>query len=158
VDLHSNLLSGEIPPELENMASLSQLTLSENQLTGAIPAELGNLTKLVRLRLYSNQLSGTVPLSVAQLGGIIQQNQNLNDCDFQPGNAGLTLLDTQAYRDADLDGDGLICELPFPPGPAPGPALAPRSPFSTLNPPASSGPFAPRPWLEAVRDMPSGPG
>jgi len=29
------------------------------------------------------------------------------------GNAGLFMPDTQEYRDADLDGDGLICGLGF---------------------------------------------
>ncbi len=157
LDLHSNQVSGEIPPEMGNMESLVQLTLTSNQLTGAIPAELGNLTKLVQVRLSSNQLTGTVPLSVAQLGGIIQNAHGASRCDFLPGNVGLSLLDTQAYRDADLDGDGFICELPFPPGPAPGLNLVPGSSFSSFNPPASYDPFAPRPWPGVGRDRPHHP-
>ena len=41
-----NQLSGELPPELGNLVSLEELTLTDNQLTGAIPAELGNLANL----------------------------------------------------------------------------------------------------------------
>ena len=52
-----------------------------------------------------------IPLSVAQLGGRIQEHDNHHySCEIMPlGNTGLTLPDTQESRDADRDGDGLIC-------------------------------------------------
>jgi hypothetical protein len=56
-------------------------------------------------------------LAAAQLGGLIQSTYGLANCDFLPGNAGLSFPGTQAYRDADLDGDGYICELAIPPAP-----------------------------------------
>ena len=59
--LGSNKLSGEIPPELGNLASLKQLWLYGNQLSGEIPPELGNLASLTLLRLDGNQLSGCMP-------------------------------------------------------------------------------------------------
>ena len=107
-----NQLSGSIPSELGNLTNLTGLFLSRNQLTGGVPASLGNLVNLEALSLWENQLSGVIPIEVAVLGGLIQQNQKKSDCWWvPPGNEGLTLPGTQAYHDADLDGDGKICGL-----------------------------------------------
>ena len=53
--LFENQLSGEIPPELGNLANLSRVSLFDNQLSGEIPPELGNLANLSRLLLGQNQ-------------------------------------------------------------------------------------------------------
>ena len=116
-------LTGTLPAELGNLGKLKYLNLHENQLTGSIPANFGNLISLESISLNDNQLSGIIPLSVAQLGGLIQQVQGTYGCKFLPGNGGLSLPDTQDYRDADLDGDGYICLVPFPPAPFPMPIL-----------------------------------
>ena len=63
-----NTLSGEIPPELENLAQLTHLYLRFNTLSGAIPAELGNLANLEYLYLHDNTLSGAIPAGVGELG------------------------------------------------------------------------------------------
>ena len=44
-----NQMTGEIPPELGNLASLQRLQFGQNQLTGEIPPELGNLENLTIL-------------------------------------------------------------------------------------------------------------
>ena len=67
LDLHSSQLSGMIPTELGNLATLERLYLWGNELTGPVPAELGNLANLEILNLRSNQLAGTIP---AQLGNL----------------------------------------------------------------------------------------
>ena len=55
----NNSVSGEIPPELGNLANLKQLNLGGNWgVRGKIPPELGNLAKLETLNLSNNQLSG----------------------------------------------------------------------------------------------------
>lgn len=112
LSLSLNQLGGTIPREFGNLSNLTSLGLWKDQLTGSIPPELGNLSKLEALILKENDLTGVVPLSVAQLGGRMQLAYNTTVCVFvPPGNAGLSLPDTQDYRNADLDGDGKICNL-----------------------------------------------
>ena len=72
VNLHENMLSGEIPAALGDLASLLQLYLSQNMLSGEIPAELGNLTNLYVLSLWGNELSGEIP---AELGDMTTLEQ-----------------------------------------------------------------------------------
>ena len=43
---------------------MAPLTLSNNDLSGEIPPELGNLAKLEKLYLGGNQLEGCVPISL----------------------------------------------------------------------------------------------
>lgn len=112
LDLSVNQFSGTIPRELGSLSNLTTLGLWKDQLSGSIPPELGNLSNLQVLVLNENELTGDVPLAVAQLGGRMQLAYNSSACRFvPPGNTGLSLPDTQDYRDADLDGDGKICNL-----------------------------------------------
>ena len=64
LSLYDNRMSGEIPPKLGSVTTLQRLDLSGNQLTGEIPAELGRLTNLTLLRLSGNPLTGCVPASL----------------------------------------------------------------------------------------------
>ena len=66
-ELYLRGVSGEIPPELGNLANLKVLDLGYNQLSGEIPLELGNLSNLTLLDLYANQLSGEIPLELGNL-------------------------------------------------------------------------------------------
>ena len=68
--LRENQLSGEIPPELGNLANLKLLYLEGNQLSGGIPPELGNLANLTGLGLYRNQLSGGIPPELGSLANL----------------------------------------------------------------------------------------
>ena len=80
LNLGSNRLSGEIPPELGNLTNLQHLNLSWNRLSGEIPPELGNLTNLQHLNLSgNNQLSGEIP---PELGNLT----NLQRLDFSSHN------------------------------------------------------------------------
>jgi hypothetical protein len=102
--LRGNQLTGPIPSELGDL-HLANLDLGENQLSGPIPPEIGDLS-LFLLNLDGNLLSGLVPLAVADLGG----TRAPQFCHFED-NLGLFMPDTQPYRDADVDGDGIICHI-----------------------------------------------
>ena len=59
------MLDGEIPMELGNLTSLTNLWLNGNMLTGDIPSELDALSNLARWRLSGNMLTGCVPAALA---------------------------------------------------------------------------------------------
>jgi hypothetical protein len=71
LNLYTNQLSGTLPPELGDLANLSNLNLNTNQLSGAIPPELGNVTSLSNLSMELNQLSGHVPPQLGNLTGLL---------------------------------------------------------------------------------------
>jgi Leucine-rich repeat (LRR) protein len=64
-------LSGDIPPELGNLAKLKALGLGYNQLSGEVPPELGKLVKLEGFGLDNNQLSGPLPESLTNLTALL---------------------------------------------------------------------------------------
>jgi len=66
-NLHTNQLSGEIPPEIENLENLVHLYLFNNQLSGEVPSTLGNLINVGDFKLFNNNLSGQVPESLCNL-------------------------------------------------------------------------------------------
>ena len=69
--LSDNQLTGEIPAEIGQLASLEYLYLGNNSLTGEIPAEIGQLGRLRELGLYQNQLTGTIPSEIGQLDSLL---------------------------------------------------------------------------------------
>ena len=69
--LRGNDLEGAIPPELGGLANLTQLDLGGNNLTGSIPAELRNLASLEVLYLYSNDIMGPVPPELGDLASLL---------------------------------------------------------------------------------------
>ncbi|GJN33680.1 hypothetical protein PR202_gb22301 [Eleusine coracana subsp. coracana] len=67
LDVSKNQLTGAIPPELCRLAKLESLALNSNSLRGAIPDGIGNLTGLTHLTLYDNELSGPIPPGIGSL-------------------------------------------------------------------------------------------
>ena len=61
---------------------VTELDLDGNQLSGEIPPELGNLANLTRLYLDGNQLTGCVPSSLS--GRLNMDNSDLGDIQFCP--------------------------------------------------------------------------
>ena len=71
LELSSNRLTGEIPPELGDLASLRDLVIAHSiDLTGEIPPDLGNLTNLERLSLYVTGLTGEIPPELGNLASL----------------------------------------------------------------------------------------
>ena len=71
INLDAKSLSGSIPAELGNLASLTALNLSNNELSGSIPTQLGNLANLRFLFLYGNELSGPIPAALGKLASLV---------------------------------------------------------------------------------------
>ena len=78
LDLAWNGLTGEVPPELGKLANLTRLDLGSNGLT-EIPPELGKLANLTRLDLGSNDLTGEVPPELGKLASLEVLELGWND-------------------------------------------------------------------------------
>ena len=81
LNLHHNNFGGSIPPELGALTALETLSLRNNNLTGSIPAELGKLTKLHHLELTGSALSGPIPSelgNLANLESLVLRNNGLS--------------------------------------------------------------------------------
>ncbi len=106
LDLSYNNLSGRLPPELGNLASLEFLGLLGNRLSGPIPPELGNLVNLERLNLSSNQLSGPIPPELGNMVGLtyllLSNNQLSGPIPAELGN--LTNLESLPLVNNQLSG------------------------------------------------------
>ena len=70
LDLHSNKLTGPIPPALGYLIHLRVLKIGNNQLTGEIPSELGNLSNLRELLLWKTQVTGAIPWELGNLSNL----------------------------------------------------------------------------------------
>ena len=70
LNLDKNGLTGQIPPELDDLESLTTLYLHLNNLTGNLPASLGNLSNLEVLSLGGNQFTGTIPSAWSNLSNL----------------------------------------------------------------------------------------
>lgn len=65
--LGENLIHGNIPIGIGNLASLSVLGLEMNYFTGNVPTVLGKLQQLVELDMEGNRFSGPIPSSLGNL-------------------------------------------------------------------------------------------
>nr|XP_024926216.2 MDIS1-interacting receptor like kinase 2-like [Ziziphus jujuba var. spinosa] len=65
LDLSSNFLSGEIPPQLAQMKRLETLNLSHNNFVGSIPPSFDEMMTLTMVDISFNQLAGPIPNSKA---------------------------------------------------------------------------------------------
>ncbi|GFP85143.1 serine/threonine-protein kinase bri1-like 2 [Phtheirospermum japonicum] len=79
LDLSSNHLVGDIPPELTNLSGLIGLNLSNNHLGGKIPSKIGDMKSLESLDLSGNNLSETIPESLSKLNSLSHLNLSNND-------------------------------------------------------------------------------
>ncbi len=104
--LSYNQLSGEIPPQLGNLPNLRWLGLVGNRLSGEIPPELGNLTNLDVLELYDNQLSGEIPPELGNLSNLqwLELDNNQLSGEIPPELGNLTKLEWLELDNNQLSG------------------------------------------------------
>ncbi|XP_068646309.1 receptor-like protein 46 [Aristolochia californica] len=56
LSLHSNMIYGNIPPQISNNSSLQYLDLSHNNLSGAIPRSLGDFSAMTKIHDISDEI------------------------------------------------------------------------------------------------------
>ncbi|XP_041011559.1 MDIS1-interacting receptor like kinase 2-like [Juglans microcarpa x Juglans regia] len=78
LDLHYNLLFGEIPSRISNLSQLSVLNLGSNQFSGIIPLEVGKLMNLNVLIFSNNLLQGSIPSNIGYLTNLSVLNLGSN--------------------------------------------------------------------------------
>jgi len=107
IQLSSNNLSGNIPPELGNLTKLEHLYLFSNHLSGCIPAELGNLINLEYLNLWANHLSGSIPYQLGNLTNLYSLFLGINQLNgsIPPDLGNLTKLQNLVLETNQLSGN-----------------------------------------------------
>ncbi|KAL3732377.1 hypothetical protein ACJRO7_029097 [Eucalyptus globulus] len=70
--LGGNLITGEIPREINNFVNLEILAMEYNSFSGAIPIDLGNLQNLAILGLSYNNLFGVIPFSLQKMKQLLK--------------------------------------------------------------------------------------
>ncbi|ONK80868.1 uncharacterized protein A4U43_C01F22650 [Asparagus officinalis] len=107
--LGGNKISGRIPEEIGNLASLTVLGMDENFLSGGIPASIGQIQSLQELYLSGNKLSGTIPSS---LGNLTQLNKLLIGENALEGSIPPILGNCQALRLLNLSYNQITGTIP----------------------------------------------
>ncbi len=104
--LNLNDLMGPIPPEIGDLASLEELNLGDNDLTGPIPPEIGGLSNLERLYLGDNDLMGPIPPEIGDLASLEHLGLARNDLTgpIPPEIGDLASLTQLSLGDNDLTG------------------------------------------------------
>jgi uncharacterized protein (TIGR02145 family) len=107
--LGGNLLTGNIPQTLGDLANLQSLNLNENQLTGSIPSSIGALANLQYLYLWTNHLTGSIPQAIGNLANLqnLQLGRNQLTGNIPPEIVNLTNLQYLS-----LDGNQFTGSIP----------------------------------------------
>ncbi|XP_073006580.1 receptor-like protein EIX2, partial [Typha latifolia] len=79
LDLSGNCLTGKIPEEIGDLATLKNLNLSGNRLIGYIPETMGGLQSLESLDLSNNELYGEIPPTLSALTFLSYLNLSYNN-------------------------------------------------------------------------------
>ena len=104
--LYNNNLTGQIPPQLGDLAALNSLYLDGNNFTGSIPAELGDLAALEYLVLENNDLTGSIPAELGKLSELeyLGLSENALSGPIPPELGNLANLESLALGDNGLSG------------------------------------------------------
>lgn len=114
IDLSTNPLTGEIPPDITSLDALINLNLSSNQLSGEIPNKICTLQSLESLDLSKNKLSGGIPSSLSSLAFLSYLNLSYNNLSGMiPSGRQLGTLSADDPSLMYIGNDGL-CGPPLP--------------------------------------------
>nr|XP_011462297.1 PREDICTED: probable LRR receptor-like serine/threonine-protein kinase At1g74360 isoform X2 [Fragaria vesca subsp. vesca] len=93
IQLSGNQLSGQVPPEIGEMQTISMLNLAFNKFYGELPAEIGQMT-LVVLNLTKNSFSGQIPMEIGNMKCMqnLDLSYNYFSGEFPPSLNSLTEL------------------------------------------------------------------
>ena len=116
LDLPSQNLSGQIPPEIGKLLNLTRINLDLNELSDPIPVELGQLVKLSSLHLGRNQFRENIPWEILvnlESLSVLYLQWNQFKGDIPPEINNLSLLNTLNLDHNQLSGfiSGNICDL-----------------------------------------------
>ncbi|KAF8391185.1 hypothetical protein HHK36_023487 [Tetracentron sinense] len=79
LSLLGNRLSGPIPKEIGDIATLEDLNLEDNQFEGPLPEQLGNLSRLTRFLASANNFTGMLPETFVNLKNLTDFRIDGND-------------------------------------------------------------------------------
>ncbi|QCD80837.1 probable LRR receptor-like serine/threonine-protein kinase At1g74360 [Vigna unguiculata] len=78
IQLSSNQLSGEIPPEIGSMVNFSMMHLGFNNLSGKLPREMGSISMVV-LNITRNEFSGEIPQELGNMKCLMNLDLSYNN-------------------------------------------------------------------------------
>ncbi|CAJ1944142.1 unnamed protein product [Sphenostylis stenocarpa] len=78
IQLSSNQLSGEIPPEIGSMVNFSMMHLGFNKLSGKLPREIGSISMVV-LNITRNDFSGEIPQEIGNMNCLMNLDLSYNN-------------------------------------------------------------------------------
>ncbi|XP_076910439.1 calcium/calmodulin-regulated receptor-like kinase 1 [Bidens hawaiensis] len=107
--LHFNKLHGEIPKEVAELTHLTDLYLNVNNLSGQIPPELEKMASLQVLQLCYNQLTGSLP---TQLGSLKKLNVLALQYNQLTGAIPASLGNVETLQRLDLSYNNLFGSIP----------------------------------------------
>ncbi|CAD6246798.1 unnamed protein product [Miscanthus lutarioriparius] len=71
-------ISGVVPESIGKLGNLVVLEMYDTQLSGLIPSSLGNISQLSKLTAYNGKLEGSIPASVGKLRNLITLDLSMN--------------------------------------------------------------------------------
>ena len=110
IDLSSNKLVGEIPPELGRISNIHALNFSHNNLFGPIPITLSKLKLIESLDISYNNLSGKIPIELTEMN-------SLGTFSVAHNNLSSTIPDRKnqfwTFKESSYEGTPLLCGPPL---------------------------------------------
>ncbi|KAM7467749.1 hypothetical protein LguiB_015311 [Lonicera macranthoides] len=109
IDLSSNKLVGNIPPEFSSLEELISLNLSRNNLSGNIIQQIGQMRMLESIDFSRNHLSGQIPTGLSNLTFLSVLDLSNNNLSGKiPPSTQLQSFDASMYA-----GNPELCGLPL---------------------------------------------